>query len=186
MSLNPYESPPLLPDEAMAGIAIDRTTGLKATRTIYWILLLPALLNELAFLHSELRGNYQLGGLEVLILLTVLGVWVAIWIVITSLVYFGGFYLIELLARGLRFLFAPKVSPGAWNHVLYTSLHASIKLVISGAILWAIWVIGFYVLEIDFYVISWLIGVPAHILGACFYVPLLYKWYRLRVVATQT
>ena len=40
------------------------------------------------------------------------------------------------------------------------------------------WVFGFYEMQMNFYVLSWLIGIPAHILGACVYIPLIYGWYR--------
>ena len=87
--------------------------------------------------------------------------------------------LLERVAQLIRFTLASTTQPDAWNQPLYEALNSAVTLAIPGAILWAAWTFGFYYLGINFVTISWAIGVPAHLLGACWYLALFFKWYQL-------
>jgi len=101
------------------------------------------------------------------------------FVVGATLIWFLGFPIIEAIAGVLRIVFANGTDRGAWQGVLYRSLNWAVVLAIPGAVLWGIWVLGFYQLGVNFYAISWAIGVPAHLLAASWYVPLIYRWYRM-------
>jgi hypothetical protein len=86
---------------------------------------------------------------------------------------------LEVIARLARIVFAREIEPAAWLEVLHKKLTAAPYLAIPGAALWAIWVFGIYQMHLDFHSLSWAVGVPAHILAACLYLPLLFAWYQL-------
>ncbi|PQO39002.1 hypothetical protein C5Y96_03790 [Blastopirellula marina] len=86
---------------------------------------------------------------------------------------------LEFLSRTIRSIVARNTDPKQWDEVLYVSLKPAALLAIPGMILWIIWVTGFYFLGANFFVISYAVGIPSHILAACLYVPLLYRWYKL-------
>lgn len=67
----------------------------------------------------------------------------------------------------------------------YRSLNSLICVAIPDAALWMVWVFGFYHMHSDFYTISWAVGAPAHLLAACWYVPLVHRWYRLARTANE-
>jgi hypothetical protein len=76
-------------------------------------------------------------------------------------------------------VFAHDTDRAGWLDALHKQLTWAPYLALPGAALWAIWVFGVYQLHVDFRLLSWAVGVPAHLLAACLYVPLLYAWYQL-------
>lgn len=87
--------------------------------------------------------------------------------------------LLELITWKIQASFAPSDDPARWVGALYSSLKPAGLLAFLGMTLWALWVYGFYYLRVNFFVISYAIGIPIHILAACLYVPLLFRWYKL-------
>ena len=176
MSVNPFE-PPRTPGEP------PRVSGLSsraklAWRTIVLLMMVPAIYNFLEFNAKVIMApsaGSRLAPIEALTLwlgnslLIVVG-GIALWLF--------GLQLINALSMTIRRLFAPQCSAIAWQEPLERALYRAAILAIPGALLWMAWVFGFYEMQMNFYVLSWLIGIPAHILGACVYIPLIYGWYR--------
>jgi hypothetical protein len=96
-----------------------------------------------------------------------------------GLVWYLGLPALEAVARLLRAVFAHRIDRTAWEEVLYQSLGRLLVPAVLGAGLWMIWVFSVYQLQTDFSATSWVLGVLAHALGACWYVPLVHRWYRL-------
>ncbi len=170
MHLNPYQSPTTY-DRAVSWPA--REQALWRFRMAFLVLLVGALWNYCAFdaiATEDMPAGFAL-----------------VMRVINTLAFIGGSLLIwflalpflEGIAAIVRNLAARHTDPQAWNEVLYRALNRTLLLAIPGSLLWIVWVWGFYLAQVDFFVISWAIGVPAHLLGACLYVPLLVGWYRL-------
>jgi hypothetical protein len=169
---NPYESPKLFGDSTSAA-SQERVQGQRSFRTTAFVLFLPAIYNYWAFDAGEVsRLPDDLANL--CRTANILGL-----VVGGVLIWFLGLPSLELLSRFLRGVFAGGTDHVAWQGILYRSLSLTPYLAVPGAALWAIWVFCFYQLNTDFYVISWSVGIPAHLLGACWYVPLIYRWYRL-------
>jgi hypothetical protein len=172
MSGNPYESP----KSVAAMPAAERSSRAHAR---FWlrlsaaVLFLPALYNYWAFDRcSVARLPDDLAALfRALNLAAFAGAGVMIWVL--------GLPLLEAIARLIRAVLASGTERVAWEDVLYRSLRRTIYLAVPAAALWSIWVFYFYQMRSDFYAISWAVGIPAHILGACWYVPLSYEWYQL-------
>ena len=174
MSVNPYQSPKSAFEEP-AVTGGRRRRALWMLRAVFVILLLPAIYNYCCF---ESRQFARFGiGLHSRSLIRTINV--LAFLICGALICFAGLPVLESISGLIRMLFAPKTDSGAWKDVLYASLERAVLLSIPGAVLWAIWVFGFYQLNADFMTISYAIGIPAHILGACFYLPLLHGWYKL-------
>lgn len=176
MADNPYQSP--RPDHA----PVDADFGLRrrarlSFRLLALVLLVPAVYNYLAFdtraiapgrSPSDAATLYRAANVSALIVGFVL-------------IWFAGLPLLEAVARMLRTVFAQNADRAAWQRVLYQSLNRALALASLGAALWMIWVFALYQIGLNFYAISWALGVPAHLLAACWYLPLIYRWYRISV-----
>ncbi|MBI1247079.1 hypothetical protein GC197_04450 [bacterium] len=99
--------------------------------------------------------------------------------VIAFVLWIQLFDVLELLASGLRLLVAKRVDADQWNNAFYVSLKPAGLLAVPGMLLWVTGVICFYYLEINFYIISYAVGIPAHLLAACLYLPLIVRWFQL-------
>ena len=87
-----------------------------------------------------------------------------------TVIWLFAFPILEMVARLTRTLVAPHADRAAWQEVLYRSLRWSAVLAILGAVLWVLWIVGFYRMEIDFYTVSWSVGIPhsvACMMGCC-------------------
>ncbi len=174
MSNNPYQSPTAGQQRPMATLP-NRQSSQRTFRIAILILLAPALFNYYAFdthliangsIVPALQNIYRAANIAGIVLATVL-----IWLF--------GLSFLEHVSTLTRSLFARHVAIDAWNDAIYASLKPAVILAIPGAFLWGLWVIGFYYLEVDFVTISYVIGIPSHLLLACLYVPLLVRWYKL-------
>ena len=174
MTENPYRAPPLFHEPVDTEFGLRRR-ALLSFRLVALVLLAPAVYNYWAFdtqaiassrLPSDLTAVYRAANVVALV-------------VGFTLIWFLGLPLLEAVSRLLRVVFAKGVDTAAWQRVLYRSMNRAVILASIGAALWVIWVFGFYQIGVNFYVISWAIGVPAHLLAACWYVPLIYCWYRM-------
>lgn len=169
MTENPFQSPDCVDDLIAVGSDLRRRARLSFRLTVL-ILLGPAAYNCWAFNHYALARLTHLH--EINFTLLAIG---------AALILFLGFPVLEAISRVLRFIFGQRADRADWQDALYRSLNRTVYLAIPGAVLWVIWVIGFYEMRANFYTISWAVGVPAHLLAACWYVPLLYRWFRLAV-----
>ena len=65
-------------------------------------------------------------------------------------------------------------------NALYESLRFAVYFAIAGALLWMIWNVGYYDWHIDFFTISIPVGILANLLAAGIYIPLAYRWQRVK------
>jgi len=172
MTDNPYQSPSSSGKSVSADSSLRRRAQ-RSFRVTALILLLPAVYNYWAF-ASRAMPSLPADIASFCRTVNILG-----FVIGGALIWFLGVPTLEAIARLLRIAVANGTDRTAWEEVLYRSLTWTVYLAIPGAALWMIWVFGFYQLHSDFRTISWAIGVPAHLLGACWYVPLIYRWYRL-------
>jgi hypothetical protein len=145
----------------------------RSFRALAFVLLLPAVYNYWEF---DVHAVSHLPSFDAVICRTIniLG-----FVVGVVLVWYFGMPVLEGISRLLRILFAGGTDSTAWQEVFYQSCARAPYLAIGGAALWFLWVFAFYEIRINFFLISWAVGIPAHVLAACWYVPLIYRWYRL-------
>ncbi len=174
MTENPYQSPSFVVKGNRAESSL-RHEARRSFRTAALILFLPAAYNYWAFdryavgrLHEDIASVCRVANM--------LGL-----VIGAGLIWHVGLPCLEAIAQCLRIVFARSTDREAWDETLYRSLRSVVYLAIPGAVLWMGWVFGYYHMLGDFYTLSWAIGIPAHLLGACWYVPLAYRWYRLAV-----
>ena len=173
MSTNPYETPATVSRTADPD-SPNRRLAIAAVRKAFVILLAPALFNYYAFDTAAIDSSIS-PRLQVLFRTTnLIGIAVG-----AAMIWFLALTVLEFAGRTVRSVVAPDVSTDTWDDALYTSLKPAAYLAVLGAILWGLWVVGFYFVQLDFVMISYGIGIPAHILAACLYVPLVVRWYKL-------
>ena len=173
MSTNPYETP-AVGDHTADSHLQNRRAALAAFRTAFLILLAAALFNYYAFDTHAIIGGFP-PILQAAYRITNLG-GIAIG---SAFIWFFALPVLEAVGRTIRYVVARDVSTDNWDGALYVSLKPAVYLAVPGAFIWVLWVVGFYFLQFDFVMISFWVGIPAHVLAACFYVPLLVRWYRL-------
>ena len=173
MSTNPYESPTTVNWTADSNLP-NRRSALASFRTAFVILFAAALFNYYAFDTHAISGGIPPILQAVYRAINLVGITVG-----STLIWFFALPVLEAVARTVRNVVARDVSTDSWDHALYVSLKPAAYLAVPGAILWVLWVVAFYFLQLDFVMISFGIGIPAHVLAACLYVPLLIRWYRL-------
>ncbi|MEM1069001.1 MAG: hypothetical protein AAGG48_23220 [Planctomycetota bacterium] len=175
MNENPYQ-PPMVPEEKESA---DKTRARRSFRLATVILWVPAVYNYLEFDAIALTGlpgdvEWLYRSVNVVLLLTG---FVLLW--------FIGLNLVERTSLLLHRVFASHTDVKDWQETLYRSVPRIVRLALFGAGLWLIWIVGFYRMDWDFYTLSWVIGVPAHALAACWYLPLLVRWYQLVTSASR-
>lgn len=163
MDVNPYE-PPHQADRSTLPPVELRSLALSRFRIAMLFLLLPAILNVYYFAEMLSFEFVILGFIELAML--------------SVIVWFLGFPLVEFIARLLHRLFSNGRPFQAWMLQLYLRIQKLRGLALAGSLLWIVWVVGFYLIGIPFMMISVPVGILAHVLGACFYVPLFLAWYR--------
>ncbi|KAA5546222.1 hypothetical protein FYK55_04855 [Roseiconus nitratireducens] len=173
MQVNPYQ--PSSIDSADTEVGPERDRALASLRLAFLILLAPALMNYYAFDTYVVSA----GGLPRSVEMLSRAVNLSGFVIGGVLIWQYGLSFLERISHGIRAVFAGHCRIATWDGVLYQSLESSTVLAIAGAALWFVWVVGFYFVQIDFQTISWWVGVPAHLLAAMLYVPLLYRWYSL-------
>ena len=180
MTENPYQSPDVPSEAVNAGSSLRKRARLSF-RVATLVLLIPAVYNYWEFDANVIASSRLPGDLATLYrMINVLG-----FIVGGPLIWFLGVPLLEAAARLIRTIFANGTDRTTWLETLYRSLSWTAFLAIPGAALWVIWVFVFYQKQVDFYTIYWAVGVPAHLLAACLYLPLIYGWYRLATSKTS-
>lgn len=178
MNTNPYE-PPKAPAALTAMPNEERQTANLGVRIALVILLIPAIYNFICF-NFPFSGN-RVGFPVHGVFLTVN----AIGLVLTAAgIWFFGLKLLEVLTGGIHFIVARKSKIDDWNEALYAIARRMPYFAVPGAVLWAIWVFGFYQLHLGFYIVSIPIGIMSHVLAAFLYVPLIYRWYKMERTTT--
>lgn len=173
MSQNPYQAPLYPGVLADRPVVPQRRAALRAVRITATLLFAAAIYNYWEFD----RVAFETAPIQFSRLFRAINIG---WFFIAALVtWFFSLTILELLSRVLRTLFAPGKDRDEWLDCLYQSLLKTPVLALVGAVLWTVWTFAFYRMHANFYVISWLIGIPAHIVAAAWYVPLLVQWRRL-------
>ena len=169
---NPYQ---VTADLEPAPVSPLRRSALGSLRASWMILLPAALFNHLAFDPGALMGPWTpTGGLSLLRVANLLG-----FITGSVAIWFWLLPLLENVALLIRRVVASRTLRPAWLEALYRSLRPAGFLALPGTVIWALWVVGFYYLKIDFVLISVMAAIPAHLLAACLYLPLLFRWGQL-------
>ncbi|MDG2220901.1 MAG: hypothetical protein P8L85_05950 [Rubripirellula sp.] len=177
MITNPYE-PPQAKLNSPRQDSEDRVAALRALRTSLYILLVPGIYNFICFHFPELFSNsgFQVHELARVANLTLLCLTV-------GLIWIGGLALLERVAAiihwALKRMLGSNSSFERWQAELHLALRRSPTLAFWGAILWIIWCLAIFSFHLDFVTVSLPIGIAAHLLAACLYVPLVYQWYKL-------
>lgn len=172
---NPFQ-PPSTTDLSRSIVSPNRNTSLWLILNL--TLFVAAFYNALEFNAQFMGTRMSPRGALILWILNLLSVCAG-----GFLIWLFGLGLLERLSLLLRGLIARRSDRAAWQDCLYEALKRAAILSIPGAILWIVWVFAFYRLKMNFFVISWVVGVPAHVLGAAVYVPLLLRWYKVRSVS---
>lgn len=173
MSDNPYQTPQIVADlypiRTTVRIVVERRV-----RTALLVLLVPAIYNFVCF--SFAIGNSQIVNpfFVISLALNTLG-----FVFVFATVWFFGLTIIERIAWIVDRIMARKANLNGRLNVLYQALDTTPIFSVLGAILWTTWVVGFYHLGLDFYALSFPIGIAAHLLAAAFYLPLFYRWFRM-------
>ena len=94
-----------------------------------------------------------------------------------------GLWVLEWLNDRIHRWFGAPATTVQWRRALYVTLGQSIPFALVGAVLWELWLIGFYLWKLDFLLISIPIGILAHLLAAGLYLQLAYRWYRIEADA---
>lgn len=165
MTSNPYAPPSTTLDLANLPDLELRSLALRRFQHSCWILSFPALLNWV-FFNWRLRPEY--------VLVNCLG-----FVVLAIVVAIYGFRIVERLSSTIQRIVCRNEARQEWERALWQSLVSLPGFIAAGSVLWTLWVIGFYVKDINFVLISYAVGIPAHVLAACFYVPLITNWFRI-------
>ena len=179
MSTNPYESPEVL-TALQSTPNVDRVKALRSVRIALLILLVPAVYNFVCFNLYLNPRRIQLPLHSVYVTVNSLGI-----VLITFVIWCFGLAILEFVAGGLHSILARKSLLDDWKSTMYVIVRRAPKFAVAGAVLWVIWVAAFYQLRLDFYVVSVPVGVAAHLLAACLYIPLFYRWYRIEHTAAS-
>lgn len=174
MSANPYQSPTV---ESLPPVRqpASRAESRAALHAACLILLAAGLVNYYAFDMRDIAGaGYDARLKTVLRTMNVAGI-----AVVFLLSWFFALPLLEFFGRVIRALTGRRAALDRWNDALYLSLKPAKYLAVAGAVLWILWVVAFYVADFNFVVISFAVGLPAHLLAACVYVPLAFRWFKL-------
>ncbi len=177
MTTNPYQSPQVESTSPEFQVP-RRAEALQSVRIATLLLTADGVFNVFAFYHTFTDFYIIVGKGPIydpreiaVVSFAVILVFLASWFLLLPV--------LEFLGQLLREMLAPRVNREQWNEALYLSLKYAAWLAVPGMILWLAWVIAFYYLRLNFYLISYAVGIPAHILAACVYVPLLYRWFKL-------
>lgn len=163
---NPYQAPNAAPVATAAAVSSQRRRAMLHWRLGWGLLMLAATDNFCQF-------SAQVGD-PVLVILNGLG-----FVILAGAVFCFGLFALERIAVLIRWLFSGQASQASWLDVLYRSLKPVPWLAAIGTLIWGTWIACYYLMEIDFMVASVPAAIAGHLVAACFYLPLFYRWYRL-------
>ena len=173
MSTNPYQPPDV--QSTLSSSQIDGWhIACHSLRLALLILLVPAVYNFVCF-HLRYNGSrIDLSMDTVFLAINSCG-----FLLIAAAIWFLGVLALEFITRVLHSIFSRSSRLDDWREALYDILRRAPFFAVPGAVMWVIWVHAFYQLRLGFYAVSVPIGIVAHVIAACFYVPLIYRWYKL-------
>ncbi|MCA9034938.1 MAG: hypothetical protein KDA91_07410 [Planctomycetaceae bacterium] len=148
----------------------------QAHAAVRWtlVLLIPAVMNDIAL--SAAWVSRLPNSAAVIVVAFHIGFFLSV----ALLMWFFVFRVLELFSEKIRATVAANVDPVRWQHVFYKSTGRLRLLLLFGVLLWMIWIAAIFAGRLNFLIVSVLIGIPAHILGAVYYLPLFWQWYKLR------
>lgn len=181
MNSNPYESPREFAAEAKTDPEQSplRLEARRSFRKGLLILAVPTFFNYLLYdleISSHLSGAAEwlprLGNVTSIVVAFVVA-------------WFFGMAIVETFVGFARSLVRPQANQSEWFAAFYRACNKLPFFTIVGAGLWFAWLIGFYIIGLNFFVLSWPIGILAHIVAACWYLPLVYRWWKTPRVVTR-
>ena len=171
MSGNPYQPP--TPASSLPQAA-ERQEAIRPFRASVALLAVPAIYNLICFNFPLSMNRVQVQLSDRDRLLNLLG-----FILVMAFVWLFGFLMLEKLTNVLHRLFARYSSSASWRQNLYATLKRAPLFAMLGALLWITWIIAYYKIGLNFFLVSVPIGIAAHILAALLYIPLLWHWFLL-------
>ena len=172
MNNNPY-----LPPSSSATQPPELTTREVAAlrlRTAIFILAIPAAYNLIAFAFSPSFHRRVIPMPPFFQIVNCVG-----FIVVTAVVWWLALPTLELLTTAIHAVLSRRSPLTDWKEALYRSLRSAPLLASFGGLLWIAWIVGFYMFALGFYFVSIPLAISGHVLAACLYVPLIYRWYQL-------
>ena len=173
MSDNPYQTPQSVAEPYPLRTNV-RTLAEWRVRTALLILLVPAIYNFVCFSYTIGISQIVYPFFVISLVMNSLG-----FMFVVAMVWFFGLKILELFTWLAYRSMSRKANLDDWLKALYQTLDQTPIFAVLGAILWTLWVVGFYHLQVGFYAISVPLGIVAHLLAAALYLPLLYRWYRM-------
>ena len=176
MALNPYSPPSSVPGPSDE---LDKARNIARFRfrAGLAVLVLAAFFNLYHF-SQMVRSNAPP---TLLLDIALLGNAIGLFAAVVGIWSFG-FWILESLAWVIHRLLRNDIRLSHWNSILYDSFQWVPILSFVGGLLWVVWVIGYYMTQLAFFLLSIPVGVAAHALAATWYIPLFYQWSRLRPV----
>lgn len=174
--MNPYETSSM--DIVVDSDAIHRSIANRYLRGATVVLLIAGLYNYYYFDHEYISSaGYSLELKKLYRVCNLAGI-----LALILFVWFLGLAFLEFLVSLLRSVTASQSRRKTWAPSLYNGMRRFLYCSPFGAVLWMIWVYSIYELKLDFSMMSIVIGVPAHLLAAIVYVPIIYGLYKSPVI----
>lgn len=171
MSVNPYESP-TVPAGRPSPTSPARRAAQRSVRLTLLFLLVPAAYN-LVFYPSKYVG------VEFPLHVLYHPVQTLALIIIGLAIWFFGLKLLESATAGIHGVLGRSSRLADWQATLFIMLRRAPFLALPGAALWGLWVFAVLGQHVNFYAASIPTAIAAHILAACLYLPLAYRWFQL-------
>lgn len=147
---------------------------MRALRISLCILLIPGIHN---FVWFHFLGNFNRDGFQISEFSRMVNLITACLTVVS--IWFWGLAILERIAEFIYWALGRNSSREQWQAQLHQALRRSPTFAFLGAILWTIWTMAIYPFQLDFFLVSVPIGIASHLLAACLYLPLFYRWYQL-------
>ena len=173
MAENPYA-----PSLNAAPVHVERSSALRTVRLCTLILSVGAVYN--AYVYSGLATPTPAYAVTLLRGLNITGV-----VLIITACWFFALPLFELVSLGCHRLFGRSATLDQWRGELYRVLATATPFAILGTIVWCVWVYAFYFMDMNFFLISVPTGIAAHVLAACVYLRIPFKWWSLEKTAAN-
>lgn len=173
MEINPFQSPESR-SQPESSSTRERSSALFSVRVAIGLLLPAGLFNFFAFDRFVLREDMPIGLLFAVRIFDIAAI-----LLIGIVCWFLTVPVLEGVGRFIRHFVGRRASIVAWNDALYRSLKPMGYVAVPGAILWVIWIVGFYFVQGNFFFLSVAVGIPAHLLAAALYIPLFVRWFLL-------
>jgi hypothetical protein len=177
--LNPYEAPAYSGRSQEPTNSSPRRVARKRLRLAILVLFIPAAYNYYCFDKAALGNVHPAGAYEIVARsINIGGI-----IMATCLLWFLCLPMLELMTWWIFRVVLKSERFESGMNALYESLRFAVYFALVGALLWMIWNVGYYDCHIDFFTISIPVGILANFLAAGVYIPLAYRWHRIKKAA---